>query len=41
MSIRNTFALILLLAAIAPTSAFAQTDGDKATARELTLQGYR
>lgn len=42
MNLRRCFASLLLLAALYPASAFAAggDDADKATARELTVQGY-
>jgi hypothetical protein len=41
MNLRRPAAALLLLAALAPSAAFAQgSDADKGTARELTIQGY-
>jgi hypothetical protein len=41
MNLRCSAAALLLLAALAPSAAFAQgSDADKGTARELTIQGY-
>lgn len=41
MSARRSLAVLLCLASLAPTSAYAQSsDADKATARQLTLDGY-
>lgn len=40
MSLRRSVAALILASALLPSAAFAQSDADKGTARELTVEGY-
>jgi len=40
MHIRRSLAALILVSALSPAAAFAQSDADKATARDLTVEGY-
>jgi hypothetical protein len=40
MHLRRSLAALLLVTALSPATAFAQSDADKATARDLTVEGY-